>query len=135
MLSKRDRPGREPASSKEVGRALRARVPVVSNSELYLARGTTGRAAPEYGETLRELPTAESPVAASSVTVIGEEAGSGANRDNPAVPGVVAIPRSPEVDRGKGTRGAAGAEGVVSIWLLSPVCLRLGSSTPLSLGT
>lgn len=130
ILSNRDLPGRASPSSREFGRCLRARV--VSNSELYLLRGSTGRAARPFGEMLRELPIAESPAAASPEVPTSEDVESGANRDIPAVP---AFPRSPEVDRGKGTRGAAGAEGDVSIWLLSPVCLRLGSSVPLSLGT
>lgn len=109
----------------------------MSNSELYLPRGNAGRPAPDCDEMSRRmLPLAESAVMASSGRATSTEAGSGANRDSPAVPVPVdAITESPEVNRGKGTCGNAGAEGDISIWLLSPGCLRWASSTPFNLGT
>jgi len=108
----------------------------VSSSELCLTREIAGRVTLPCGMKLREAPAlTESAVGASSGREASAEAGSGANRDSPAKTDVVAIAKSPEVDRGKGTRGRAGDEGDISIWLLSPGCLRRASSPPFNFGT
>lgn len=80
------------------------------------------------------------PPASTWVCTASGDTRSGANRDGSAVP---VLAKSPEVDRGKGTRGprsaGPGAEGDVSIWSLSALCLyeldTRASSKPFSLGT
>ena len=70
------------------------------------------------------------------VWVSSDDACKGANRE---VSVALVFAKSPDVDRGKGTRGRPGTGDVVSIWSLSPLCLyeldTRASSTPFNFGT